>query len=224
MARGKMKKVYEDAPTVNVGGGDIAGAGVSKAGKPANWGEPGVSPRHQPKGSKTPSTKSVVMALVRRKDPNMVREGYSTYSGKSHSLSPFSDKRTDPLKNKRGADRTLGQYTRDFPANYAKKKISKELGDVKSSIKSNLGKHTKPKHLPENFDTFAGATVFEVSSSTFHNAKMEKRKGKHWRTYLDECDELTEIRDYANKNPGKPIVLRNRNTNEMTYVRYGRKG
>ena len=145
MARGKMKKVYEDAPTVNVGGGDIAGVGVSKAGKPANWGEPGVHPRHQPKGSKTPSTKSVVMALVRRKTPNLMAE-----------------------------------------------------------------------------ETFAGAIVFEVSSSTFHNAKVEKRKGKHWKTYLDECDELAEIREYANKHPGKPIILQNRTTNEMVYVRYGK--
>ena len=147
MARGKMKKVYEDAPTVNVGGGDIAGVGVPKEGKPANWGEPGVSPRHQPKKNKTPSTQSVVMSLVRRAPPAIVAE-----------------------------------------------------------------------------DTFAGASVFEVSSSTFHNAKMEKRKGKHWRTYLDECDELTEIREYANRHPNKPIILKNRVTSEMTYVRYGRKG
>jgi len=147
MARGKMKKVYEDAPTVNVGGGYIAGVGVPKAGKAANWGEPGVSPRHQPKKNKTPSTNSVVMSLVRRTPPAIVAE-----------------------------------------------------------------------------ETFAGAVVFEVSSHTFHNAKMEKRKGKHWRTYLDECDELAEIREYARENPYKPIVLQNRTTSEMVYVRYGRKG
>ena len=146
MSRGKMKKVYEDAPTVNIGGGDIAGAGIAKAGKPANWGEPGVSPRHQPKRSKTPET-SAILGYFRRKAPNQLAE-----------------------------------------------------------------------------NTFAGAVVFEVSSATFHNAKMEKRKGKHWRTYLDECDELTEIREYANKNPNKPIVLQNRNTNEMVYVRYGKRG
>mgnify|MGYP003338559255 FL=1 len=64
--------------------------------------------------------------------------------------------------------------------------------------------------------------VFEVSSHTFHNAKVEKRKGKHWRTYLDECDELAEIREYARVNPKKPIILQNRNTNEMVYVRYGK--
>ena len=147
MARGKMKNISEEgAPTVNIGDGDIAGSGVPKAGKPANWGEPGVHPRHQPKASKTPSTKSVVMALVRRAPVKLMQE-----------------------------------------------------------------------------ETFAGAVVFEVSNSTFHNAKMEKRKGKHWRTYLDECDELTEIRKYANKN-NKPIVLKNKMTGEMMYARYGRKG
>ena len=142
-----MKNIYEEAPTVNVGTGDIAGVGVSKAGKPANWGEPGVHPRHQPKKSKTPSTKSVVMSLVRRSPPNLVNE-----------------------------------------------------------------------------DTFAGATVFEVSSNVFHNLKLEKRKGQHWKTYLGEDDVLSEIREYANRNPHKPIIVRNATTNEMCYVRYGRKG
>lgn len=79
-----------------------------------------------------------------------------------------------------------------------------------------------PNPIVEDCDTFAGAIVFEVSSSTFHNAKTEKRRGKHWRTYLDECDELAEIREYANKHPKKPIVLRNRTTSEMVYVRYGK--
>jgi hypothetical protein len=148
MARGKMKNISEEgAPTVNVGGGDIAGVGIPKAGKAANWGEPGVSPRHQPKKNKTPSTNSVVMSLVRRVPPNMVAE-----------------------------------------------------------------------------DSFAGNVVFEVSSNVFHNLKLEKRKGQHWKTYLGEDDVLSEIREYANKNPHKPIIVRNVTTNEMCYVRYGRKG
>jgi hypothetical protein len=78
-----------------------------------------------------------------------------------------------------------------------------------------------PNQLAE--ETFAGAVVFEVSSSVFHTAKMEKRKHKTWRKYLEEDDCLAEIREYANKNPGKPIVLRNQNTGEMTYARYGNK-
>jgi hypothetical protein len=70
-------------------------------------------------------------------------------------------------------------------------------------------------------DTFAGAMVFEVSSSVFHAAKLEKRKHKTWRKYLEEDDALAEIREYANKNPGKSIILKNSNTGEMTYARYG---
>ena len=55
----------------------------------------------------------------------------------------------------------------------------------------------KAPMIAEN--TFAGAMVFEVSPGVFHAAKMEKRKGKHWRTYLDECDELSEIREKIRK-------------------------
>jgi hypothetical protein len=72
-------------------------------------------------------------------------------------------------------------------------------------------------------NTFAGAMVFEVSPGVFHAAKMEKRKGKHWRKYLEEDDCLAEVREYANKNPGRPIILRNKNTGEMTYARYGKR-
>ena len=72
-------------------------------------------------------------------------------------------------------------------------------------------------------DTFAGAMVFEVSASVFHTAKLEKRKHKTWRKYLEEDDCLAEIREYANKNPGRSIILKNRNTGEMTYARYGKR-
>ena len=72
-------------------------------------------------------------------------------------------------------------------------------------------------------DTFAGAMVFEVSSAVFHTAKLEKRKHKTWRKYLEEDDCLAEIREYANKNPGRPIILKNKNTGEMTYARYGKR-
>lgn len=66
---------------------------------------------------------------------------------------------------------------------------------------------------------FAKATVFEVSSKIFHSLTMHKRKGKHWRTYLEEDDCYMEIREWANKNKG-PIVVQNENTGEMRYIRY----
>lgn len=73
-------------------------------------------------------------------------------------------------------------------------------------------------------ETFAGSAVFEVSTSVFHTAKMGKRKGKHWRTYLEEDDCFLHIREYAQKNPKKGIILRNERTGEMLYARYGKKG
>ena len=82
---------------------------------------------------------------------------------------------------------------------------------------------SKKKKLKEDVDTFAGAMVFEVSPGVFHTAKMEKRKHKTWKKYLEEDDCLAEIREYANKNPGRPIILKNKNTGEMTYARYGKR-
>lgn len=81
----------------------------------------------------------------------------------------------------------------------------------------------KVPNITEDFETFAGAMVFEVSASVFHTAKMEKRKHKTWRKYLEEDDCLAEVREYANKNPNKSIILKNKNTGEMTYARYGRR-
>ena len=66
---------------------------------------------------------------------------------------------------------------------------------------------------------FAEAAVFEVSSAIFHSLTMQKRKNKHWRTYLEEDDCFSEIREYANKNKG-PIIVQNETTGEMRYVRY----
>ena len=128
------------APTNSVGGGNIAGAGVPLAGKPANWGEPGVSKKAQKK-----KRKSVVY---------------------KEECSPVM----------------MPMMTRRVPS-------------------------------------FAGVPVFEVSSTLFHNLVMEKRKGKHWRTYLEEDDCYTEIREFANKNKG-PLIVQNSLTKEMRYIRY----
>jgi hypothetical protein len=83
--------------------------------------------------------------------------------------------------------------------------------------------NAKRNPIAEEFDSFAGSVVFEVSSKVFHTARNEKRKGKHWRKYLDEDDCFADIREYAKKNPGRGIVLRNENTGEMCYARYPKK-
>jgi len=113
----------------------------------------------------------------------------------------------------------VGQMGEPGVSTKAQRKHSRG-GTTPTSVILGMLRRKAPNPLAE--ETFAGAVVFEVSSSTFHNAKMEKRKGKHWRTYLDEYEELTKIREDANRKPGKPIVLRNRTTTEMVFVRYGK--
>jgi hypothetical protein len=130
--------IDEDAPTVNAGSGNIAGIGVGPQG------EPGVSPKRQPKRNKSPL---LFPDMIRRSQPQNVVES-----------------------------RHKGQ--------------------------------------------FAGAAVFEVNSKLFHNLTMQKRKGKHWRTYLEEDDCYAEIREWALKNPKSKIVVRNESTGEMRYIKY----
>ena len=126
--------IKEDAPVNNVGSGNIPGAGVAAAGKPANFGDAIVSSGAAKQWKKQNK-------MFRRKDPLME-------------------------------------------------------------------------------DTFAGAVVFEVNSKLFHNLTMQKRKGKHWRTYLEEDDCYAEIREWAKKHPKGKIVVRNECTGEMRYIRY----
>lgn len=126
--------IKEDAPVNNVGSGNIPGAGVAAAGKPANFGDAIVSSGAAKQWKKQ-------NAMFRRKKPIME-------------------------------------------------------------------------------ETFAGATVFEVNSKLFHSLTLAKRKGKHWRTYLEEDDCYAEIREWAVKNPKSKIVVRNESTGEMRYIRY----
>ena len=109
----------------------------------------------------------------------------------------------------------------EFQPGGKKRRFKNAAGTNSPLLFPDMMKRTIPSLVKE--DTFAGAVVFEVSSHVFHSAKMEKRKHKTWRKYLEEDDALAEVREYANKNPGKSIILKNRNTGEMTYARYGKK-
>ncbi len=104
----------------------------------------------------------------------------------------------------------------------SKKKQAREKS-TPTPVIINMLRRKAPNSIVEDLETFAGSVVFEVSSKVFHQAKMEKRRGKHWRKYLDEDDCFAEIREYAHKNPKRGIVLRNESTGEMCYARYPKK-
>lgn len=58
-----MKKIYEDVPANNVGGGEVAGIGVDKDGSPGS-GEPG---KHR---NKTRKSNPVLFAMIKRLQGN----------------------------------------------------------------------------------------------------------------------------------------------------------
>jgi hypothetical protein len=119
-----------------------------------------------------------------------------------------------------------GQVPEGKPANFGDPIVNpgaaKRWKRINATTSGGMFRRRKPNMIQES-DSFAGSVVFEVSSKVFHTARNEKRKGKHWRTYLDEDDCFADIREYAKKNPGKGIVLRNENTGEMCYARYPKK-
>ncbi len=106
----------------------------------------------------------------------------------------------------------------------AQRKRQRREKSTPTPVIINMLKRKAPNPIVEECETFAGAVVFEVSTEVFYNTKNQKRKHKTWRKYLEEDDCLAEIREYANKHPHKPIVLKNRTTGEMLYARYGKRG
>ena len=70
---------------------------------------------------------------------------------------------------------------------------------------------------------FAGNDTFIVPSDTFFRARNEKKKGKHWKTYIGEDDHGMYIREYAKRNRKHPIILQCERTGAMHYARYGKK-
>jgi len=68
---------------------------------------------------------------------------------------------------------------------------------------------------------FAGCECFEVDDEAFYAATNGKRKYAHYKTYVGEDETGQAIRDYGRSNPKAPIVLKNKNTGAMMYLKYG---
>lgn len=77
------------------------------------------------------------------------------------------------------------------------------------------GEAFKPRH-----GKFAGHKTFMVKRNTFLALKEAKKKGKHWRTYLEEDEAYSDLREYARKCKG-PIVVEDEDTGACMFVRYG---
>lgn len=67
---------------------------------------------------------------------------------------------------------------------------------------------------------FGKHETFILTRESYMKLKDAKKKGKHWRTYLDEDETYNHIREYARKHKG-PIVVECESTGACMFVRYG---
>lgn len=67
---------------------------------------------------------------------------------------------------------------------------------------------------------FMGIEPYIVPSKVFNQIREAKKKGKHWRTFLDEDDSYHHIRMEARKNKKTPIIIEDELTGAMCFVRY----
>lgn len=143
-----------------------------------------------------------------------------------------------PLKEDAPANATAGipgtgddpqAFPKGEPLEKYKKKTKKEQEAISDNIAllrratPNMVKEESEKTGDYKTGMFAGSQTFIVPSNIFHEAKMQKRKGKHWRTYIGEEDHWRHIREYARKHPNKAIILQDENTGAMCYARYGKQ-
>ena len=71
---------------------------------------------------------------------------------------------------------------------------------------------------------FAGAEVFELSSDEYNTCMHGRKKYERWNRKLNMEDiDNQDIRSYAHKNPGKPIVIQDKITGIMSYLIHGDK-
>lgn len=118
---------------------------------------------------------------------------------------------------------------------FARKKLAEEapVNNAGSGNVAGLGVGPKgepgrnPSLMPmvRRSKDFAGKAVFSVPTKLYDEARLEKRKYQRWTKYLEEdsYDELAPIREFANANPTKPIIIENEKTGAMCYVKYGKK-
>lgn len=121
----------------------------------------------------------------------------------------------------------LGSTSPGKPANFAepgvpvKNKYKKE-NEQESPVMGDILRRPMLARLSENTGKFAGHTTHKVPHNIFNKITQEKAKGKHWRKYLDEGEHTSHIREFAKKNPKKPIIIEDEKTGYMCFARYGK--
>tara|TARA_R100000234_G_C4880338_1_gene127104 strand:- start:67 stop:450 length:384 start_codon:yes stop_codon:yes gene_type:complete len=81
-----------------------------------------------------------------------------------------------------------------------------------------MGFQTRDKDRKKK-DKFAGVQVFKLNSEEYNNCIQGRMRYERWNKKLNMEDfNNQEIRKYAHKNPGQPIIVMDENTGVMSYL------
>ena len=77
----------------------------------------------------------------------------------------------------------------------------------------------KNRRVNETRGVFAGMPVYQVEPEDYIKSINGRSKFQRWSKHLDmENEESKEAKSFSHKNPGKPVLIQNSQTGEMTYL------
>jgi hypothetical protein len=165
----------------------------------------------------------IKMKLVRKKiKENLAGAGTSGDGGMSAPFSAMGQEIDSRRKEKPvplGKTTSMGTYVgEDAPANAV------GAGTAVAGLTPNNLSGRSPELMPmaRRGKKFMGVETYIVSSRVFNQVRDAKRKGKHWRKYLDEDDTYHHIRIEAKKNKKGAIIIEDENTGALIFARYGK--
>lgn len=129
-----------------------------------------------------------------------------------------SDVQSEDIANTAGSGAVAGLGD-EPPVSKAAQKKKQRSGGATGGIPAPKKGDLIPPALGESTDTFAGCRVFEVEDEEYGKALYGRQKYERWNKKFDMTKETNQmIQKYANRNPGKGIVVKNKKTGDMSYL------
>tara|TARA_R110000765_G_scaffold34412_1_gene77968 strand:- start:669 stop:2144 length:1476 start_codon:yes stop_codon:yes gene_type:complete len=66
-----------------------------------------------------------------------------------------------------------------------------------------------------------GTPIFKVSPEVYDQCKWGREKYQRWNKVVGESNGVEQIKEYGKKNPSAPIIVQNKQSGEMQYLRFG---
>ena len=100
----------------------------------------------------------------------------------------------------------------------AHKKLAKMLKKIGGKLHSTDEGPRIKRMFKEATDTFAGCHVFKVSSEEYGKCvHTPRKKNERWKNKLN-MEMRGDIRQYAHRNPGKPVIVQDETSGAMSYL------